>query len=161
MQASYFKLIAKHRQQGVLIDTNLMLLLVIGTYSSVRIASFKRTVKYTYSDYLLVADISGRFARRFTTPNIMTEVDNLSRQASEAEHAAIAHSFARVMTELIEIYVPSETALRHPLFPKIGLADTATTFLPEEALVLTDDLPLANRLSSMGRAVININHLRL
>ena len=74
------QLIAKYRGKGVLLDTNLMLLLAVGLYKRERISSFKRTDQYTARDFSLVADIISKFDRRITTPHILAETDNLTRQ---------------------------------------------------------------------------------
>ncbi len=154
-------LIAKYHASGVVIDTNLMLLLVIGTHDAERIPTFKRTIKYSKSDYTLVLDLISRFARRVTTPNILTEVDNLSRQTTEDEHASISVSMSRILDSLVEIYMPSETVVGTPIHARVGLSDAHIITLADQHLVLTDDFPLSNRLESAGRDVINLNHLRL
>ena len=154
-------LIAKHRTSGVVIDTNLMLLLVIGTYDPERIPTFKRTIKYTERDYKLVLDLISRFARRVTIPNILTEVDNLSRQTAEGEHSHISRTMSRLLDNLVEVYRPSASVVGTQIHAQVGLSDALIISLAEEHLILTDDFPLSNRLESAGRDVINLNHLRL
>ena len=87
------RIIAKHRANGVIIDTNLFLLLVIGNYDTRRISTFKNTISYTVDDFGLVLRLIALFERRVTTPNILTEVDNLSRQIPEREHEGVSASF--------------------------------------------------------------------
>jgi len=154
------QLIAKYRRLGVLLDTNLMVLLAIGYYDRKRISSFKRTLQYTHQDFSLLAGIVGQFDRAVTTPHILAEADNLTRQLPEREHRAIAAITARLVEGLFEVYVPSKMAARHERYPILGLTDCATIEAAEQALVLTDDFPLANILAHLGRGVINLNHLR-
>jgi hypothetical protein len=161
VSAATATLLARHTRRGILIDTNLMLLLLVGTYDLARIATFKRTLKYAASDYALLLDLISRFSRRLTAPNVLTEVDNLARQLPAREHADISAVFRRLMTRFVEIYRPSDTAMRTRLFETSGLTDTVIFELAEEYLILTDDFPLANRLDAAGRSVINMNHLRL
>jgi hypothetical protein len=66
----------KYKAQGILIDSNLMLLIAVGIYNTQRILTFKRTMRYTLDDFELMLRILYRFHRRVTTPNILTEVDN-------------------------------------------------------------------------------------
>src|SRR5439155_446138 len=91
MESTYVRtLINKYRRKGVLVDANLMLLVVVGMYDISRIQQFKRTQKYDASIYQTIIGLLSQFERRFTTPNIFTEIDNLARQAREAEWAALS-----------------------------------------------------------------------
>lgn len=143
-----------------MVDTNVMLLLTIGTLNPTRLAEFKRTKMYTHSDFLLVSELLSRFRRRLTTPNILTEVDNLSRQLPTREHQDLSNVLKHLIDLFVEIYVPSASVISDPAYFKSGLADSVAITLSSDHLVLTDDFPLANRLATMGRDVINLNHLR-
>jgi len=154
------ELIEKYRDKGVLLDTNLMVLLAIGLYKRERISSFKRTDKYTNRDFSLMIGLLGQFQQRITTPHILTETDNLTRQLPTNEHAAIAATMTLLIDEHFEIRRPSAYAARHPRYADVGLADCMTITATEGVLVLTDDFRLANILSHLGRDAVNINHLR-
>ena len=58
-----YNILDKHRNSGVLFDTNLLLLLAVGDYSSDRIATFKRTQKFTAQDYMLVTKLLHYFTK--------------------------------------------------------------------------------------------------
>jgi hypothetical protein len=154
------ELIAKYRSKGVLLDTNLMVLLAVGSYKRERISSFKRTDKYTPRDFTLVIWLLEQFQQRITTPHILTEADNLTRQLPENEHAAIAVIMAPLIDAFFEIRRPSADAARHPRYADLGLADCMTITAAEDVLVITDDFRLARILTHLGRDAININHLR-
>lgn len=176
-------LIERYRTKGVLIDTNLLVLLTIGLYRRDRIASFKRTRQYTSDDFDLIARLLGCFSRGVTTPNILTEVHNLTRQLPDREHNAVARILARIVGSMFEVYVPSRTASTHARYADLGLTNTITLIAsgnprefsvvtppdPSEAaplaesdeiLVVTDDFSLWARLSQMGKDALNINHIR-
>ncbi len=153
-------LLEKYKDKGVLIDTNLLLLIAVGTYNTARILSFKRTQRYTLEDFLLMRRILEHFQRRVTTPNILTEVDNIARQLPEDEHESIAAVLTQLISNSFEVYVESRTAVQTHLYPAIGLTDCVTMSSAEEVLVLTDDFELSNRLASVGRDALNINHIR-
>jgi hypothetical protein len=138
-----------------------MLLFVIGLYDANRITTFKRTIKYLRSDFDLMSSLVGRFDRIVTTPNIITEVDNLVRQLPAAEYVDVSEIMSRLCERLSERHVTSINATAHPLYPRVGITDTVTALLAAEPyLVVTDDFELANRLEKSGRDVININHIR-
>ena len=154
------QLIAKYRSKGVLLDTNLMVLLAVGLYKRDRISSFKRTDQYTARDFNLVADIMGKFERRITTPHILAEADNLTRQLHAREHRAVAAIMVPLVENLFEIYSPSAAAMRHQRYSTLGLTDCVTIACTTDILVITDDLTLSSILSHLGRDAINIDHIR-
>jgi hypothetical protein len=150
----------KYKSKGVLVDTNLMVLVVVGSYSKNRILTFKRTIQYTLEDHDLILQIITSFPRRITTPHILAEVDNLTRQLPQAEHRAVSATITQVVSDLFEVYVPSANAIREISYSVLGLTDCATMLAASDALVVTDDFRLSNVLSSLGRDVLNINHIR-
>lgn len=155
------QLIAKYRNKGVLLDTNLMVLLVVGLYKRERISSFKRTDQYTASDFSLVVDLMATFERRITTPHILAETDNLTRQLPSREHSAVSAVLAPLIESHFEIYSPSAAAARHEKYSNFGLTDCVTIAAADGVLVITDDFRLCNVLSHLGRDAININHIRV
>jgi hypothetical protein len=154
------QLIAKYRSKGVILDTNLMVLLAIGYFNRERISSFKRTDQYTVRDFSLVDGIIAKFERRITTPHILAETDNLTRQLSNREHSAVAAVMTRLIVDFFEIYSLSVNAAQNERYPILGLTDCVTVAAASEVLIITDDFPLYSILCHLGRDVININHIR-
>jgi hypothetical protein len=132
-----------YRLKGVLIDTNLMVLFAIGSYSLDRVGTFKRTTRYTRADYVLIMKIIAYFERRVTTPHILSEVDNLTRQLPEGEHEALSRVMAPLVSSLFEIYIASDEAIRGANYPGLGLVDCVTALAARDALVITDDFRLS------------------
>ena len=79
------ELVAKYRNKGILIDTNLLVLLVTGMFRRQRISKFSRTRKYTPEDFDWLLALVSLFARRIVTPHIVAETDNLARQLSQSQ----------------------------------------------------------------------------
>jgi hypothetical protein len=156
------ELLQAYKQDGVILDSNLLLLFVIGTYDPNRISTFKNTQKYTAEDFVLLTRVLERVDRRVITPNIATEVDNLGRQLRENEYDKFADVFSQLCRGIFEVYVSTATATSAELYPPLGLTDSITIQLAQDNLLtITDDFELSNRLSSLGMDVININHIRL
>jgi rRNA-processing protein FCF1 len=153
-------LIEKYRSKGIVVDTNLMLLVAVGSYDHRRISTFKRTQKYNYLIFRLVISVLERFELRYTTPNVVTELDNLSRYLREDEWVAISKSLGSLIPSFIEIYTASRELLRHPLHSALGAADCSMAVI-SDVLIFTDDLPFASRLERQGREVLNLSHLLL
>src|SRR5690242_21168586 len=101
------RLARKYKDKGVLLDTNLLLLFVIGSYRRDIISEFKRTAQYTLADFELVVKILKFFRTKLTTPNILTEVDNLARQLPKNQYAAVSKTLKGIIENTFEKYVSS------------------------------------------------------
>ena len=62
------RLIAKHRANGLLIDSNLLVLLLVGRTNPARIANCNRTSSYDVVAYELLERFVAVFDRKLTTP---------------------------------------------------------------------------------------------
>ena len=150
-----------YRWEGLLIDSNLLLLLFVGLYDRTRIEKFKRTSQFTVEDFELLAAFIRRFKEVVTTPSILTEVSNLLGQLPEELKYSFYQSFAYGLKDLHEHYTPSQELGDEKGFPKFGLTDTAILQAARgKFLVLTDDFRLTRYLLSQRIDVINFNHLR-
>ena len=158
------ELAQRYRTAGVLVDTNILLLLFVGSVERRLIERFKRTVSrgFDESDYELLTSLLKLFNNRVvTTPHILTEVSNLAGQLGSQRQRFFSY-FAKGISQLIEHYEPSENLVQVESFVKFGLTDAAIIDLVKgQYLVLTDDFRLSNYLGKQGVDVINFNHLRL
>lgn len=148
--------------RGVLIiDTNLLVLLLVGALDVEQVERFRRTRAFARDDFALLAGFVAGFARLATTPNVLTEVSNLLGQLGEPLRRRALVALGAPTGELRERYVPSEQLARLPAFPLLGLADSSLIASVDEGVtVLTADLPLYHRLASSGADVVDFNHLR-
>jgi hypothetical protein len=160
MLKSTLDLLAKHKNTGVFFDTNLMVVIVVGSYKAEWLGKHRRTLAFDMAEYRLLMRLLGRCEKRLTTPNILTEVDNLSRQLPQNEHVWIAEHFNKLAANMFEIYHQSYEHLGGDLHCKVGLTDAILIHLSASHLVVTADFPLASRIEAMGRNVINFNHIR-
>lgn len=143
------------------IDTNLLLVLLVGALDPGQVERFKRTRAYSREDFTLLTAYVGGFGRMLTTPNVLTEVSNLLGQLSEPLRRRALLALGVLMGEFEEKYLPSIGLAEDAHFPILGLSDTSIIHsADEDVTVLTDDLQLYVRLSSAGVDVINFNHLR-
>jgi hypothetical protein len=154
------ELISTHRHNGLLIDTNLLLLLVVGLYDRRRIENFKRTSAYTLSDFQRIGWLHEQFSKLWTTPNILTEVDNLGRQLPRNEWQGFSASLRNLGLKMTERSLESSSAMARKSFSRLGLADNVTLALGESFLLISDDLAICVEASKLGYAAINFNHLR-
>jgi rRNA-processing protein FCF1 len=155
------RVIQKYKNRGVLVDTNVLLLYFLGKAAPDQIETFKRTSAYTRNDYDLLAGFLGFFSVIATTPNVLTEVSNLSGQLHGRQRARYYHEFAKQIVQLDETYVPSSSVRKRPYFERIGLTDSVIANLAKNFyLVLTDDADLSALLMREGVDVINFNRIR-
>ena len=73
-------LIARYRDKGVLIDTNLLLVLLVGNIDLRLIGKTARTDKYSSADYERIRDLLVLFNRLILLPQVLTEAGNLLRK---------------------------------------------------------------------------------
>ena len=152
---------APSRPRTLLIDTNLLLVLIVGAHDRGQIERFKRTRAYTADDFDLLSSYVSGFAELVVTPNVLTEVSNLAGQLSEPLRGRVLTALGLLAMQVPERYFPSGEAAREPEFSRLGLADVSVLLTArEDVAVLTDDLPLYLRLSAQDRYVVNFNHLR-
>jgi rRNA-processing protein FCF1 len=155
------QLVAQYKNKGVLIDTNLLLLLVVGAYDPERISRFKRTDKFSADGFYILSAFFKSFDRVMTTPHILTEVSNLAGQLPDDIKTNFYSLFAEHLALLEEHYTPSAQLSSVTQFRKLGLTDCGILELSRnQYLVLTDDFRLAGHLDSQGIDVINFNHIR-
>ena len=154
-------LIARYRSRGVLIDANLLILYLVGEFDPQQIPRFRRTRQYEEGDYRLLKAFLELFATKVTTPNILTEVSNLSRDMPDWLRGQFFESLRARFELLTEEYQPSPAGAAEPIFIRLGLTDAIITQIARQRyLVITDDFPLSNYLATIQTDVININHLR-
>lgn len=146
----------------MLVDSNLLVLYIVGTVNTGRIAGFKRTAKYDEDDFRLLVALMARFTERYTLPQIMAEVSTLT-DLRGAERRLARDLLRQTIREVTESPVSSRDASDHQLFAELGLTDAAIAHAAREhdCVVLTDDLPLWDRLLRIGVPAVNYTHLRI
>ena len=156
------QLIQRYSQQGLIIDTNILLLYFVGTLNRLYIAKHKRTRQYLAEDFDLLSNILEIFHNRIiTTPNILTEASNLLGDSTSPDQKRLWNIFMAGIKILEEKYLPSKNLCQTPMFSKFGLTDSAIIELVKDNyLVLTDDAMLFQYLEKRRIDVINFTHLR-
>jgi len=160
------QLFARHRGKSVLLDSNLLLVFLAGSFDPRLFGSFKRISGYTLNDYDLLVRFLGFFKTLLTTPHILTEVSNLANSLPLGikpdwyRYFAILIASERDHSGLKEQWTPAIELAKMPEFAAFGITDTALTKLALDALVVTEDYRLSGFLRSQGVPVINFGDLR-
>jgi hypothetical protein len=154
-------LFTSYRRRGLVVDSNILLLYFVGLCDPKLISGFKRTSQFVVEDFDLLLRVFGFFEKIVTTPNILTEVNNLAGQLHYKAARLWRAQFQQQVKDLIEMFVPSAHASSTPAFLGIGLTDAGiATVSKDQFLVLTDDLKLFLALQSAGVDAVNFNHFR-
>ncbi|MEO8395572.1 MAG: hypothetical protein ABI700_21435 [Chloroflexota bacterium] len=163
MNDANYALYQGHYKSRLLIDTNLLLLLLLGRFDATRITSDQTTRIYTAEDYLLLELFIEPFPGLLATPNILTEVSNLSGRYKEPLRSLYFQYFAEQIDQFVELFIPSKITSQSEAFIRFGLTDASIFSLlrDNKHLVLTDDLDLTVFLNTQGFDAINFNHLRV
>ncbi len=154
-------LIGRYREGGLLVDTNLLLLYLVGAYDERQIRGFRRTEQFEPEDFLVLAAFIGQFGQVVTTPHVLTETSNLLGQLSGHVRAGCFTLLRQSISLMREHQAPAATIAADPDFIRFGITDMAIAEAsPGTYLVLTDDLPLYSYLGGRGVDVLNFNNIR-
>lgn len=148
------------KRGALLVDTNLLVLLIVGSLDIEQVERFKRTRAYSREDYALLAAFAAGFRRMLTTPNVLTEVSNLVGQLGEPLRRRALVALGILAGQFEERFRASRELVLEPSFPRLGLTDSSVIFAAEAEVTVLTDLDLYVRLSSSGVTSINFNHLR-
>ena len=147
------------RVTEVFIDTNLIVLLVVGSVDRRLVNTHRRTRTFQLEDYDRLVNIIGHYRRVLVTPNILTEASNLLEDSQDIR-------FLEKLRELIErneeIVVASTTAARNRGFTRLGLTDASLLeVVSAERPLITVDLALFTAALQKGQeAAFNFTYIQ-
>jgi len=146
---------------SVILDSNLLLLFVVGTTRRSYIAIHKRLHAYSEQDFTLLLQIIERASNVVVTPNTLTETSNLLGYMAEPARAELFTTFRALIEASEEVHCESRTTSNSPVFLRLGLTDAVLFDSCKEQLSLvTADFDLYQATLASGGSVINFNHLR-
>lgn len=145
----------------IIIDTNLLLLLVVGTTRRSYIAVHKRLRAYSEPDFELLLGIVERADSVIVTPNTLTETSNLLGYIAEPARTEVYKTLGIIIKASEEQYCPSSKAADSPVFLRLGLTDAVLAGVCNESCkLITADLGLYLATLENGGKATNFNHLR-
>lgn len=145
----------------VALDTNLLVLFVVGRLDPRLIAVHKRLRAFAQDDFRLL-DAHVADAELVTIPNTMTEASNLVAQGFTAPaRAELFNALKKFSGIASERYVPSAAAASQTEYAWLGLTDSAwLSCLDRVTEFVTVDLQLFIAAENRGLRATNFNHLR-
>ncbi len=148
---------------AVAVDSNLLLLLVVGMTSRDYVEKHKRLKEFTIEDFDLLQEQLSVATEIVVTPNTLTETSNLIDHIADPARAKIYETLRTLVQSpgAAERYISSAAAVEYPELPRLGLTDcvlldACSTGTP----LLTVDLRLYLAAIGRGDKALNFNHLR-
>ncbi len=149
------------RYKQLILDTNLLLLFIVGSTSREYISKHKRLKAYTETDFDLLIKIMSYVQNVFVTPNTLTETSNLAGQIPEPARTKIFKVFCDYIPSADEHYCESRQAITRKEFIRLGLTDSVILHeMTDTFILLTDDLDLYLAAIKEGYQAQNFNHIR-
>lgn len=143
------RLVQEYRGRGVFLDTNLLLLFVVGLRSSERVRSHRRLQRFTPDDAEALYRFCGLFSRIVTMPHVLTQTSDLLRDDEQLY-------LKQVIDLAQEEFVPSREVATMHQYPYLGLADAAILARIAGAfLVLSDDGLLVAEVQSLNGGALS------
>jgi predicted nucleic acid-binding protein len=146
----------------VVIDTNLLVLLVVGSAHTNYIAMHKRLKQsYNVDDFELLGVIIGEFSDIILIPHILAEVSSFATQIDNPARRKVRETLKTLIQTCNEIPIESIHAVRRFEFYQLGLTDATILHLCSMTIaginptLLTADSDLANSANSLGYSVID------
>ena len=94
--------------RSVLLDTNLLLLLIVGLFDKKLIGKHKRTKEFSEDDFeLLINSINGVHTIWVTT-HCLAEVSNLLKNTNQKQSLELLACFAKITAPFKESYIKKE-----------------------------------------------------
>jgi len=145
---------------SIAVDSNLLLLLVVGSWNVRFIANHKRLSGFSTEDFYLVRDFVASFQSVVTTPHVLAEVSNLAGVATGSAKGLIFTQFAKVIRTLDERQIASASASANSEFPVFGLTDAVLCTVCSTMLLLTADGSLASHMRRKGMNAWTLDNLK-
>jgi hypothetical protein len=147
---------------AIILDTNLLLLLVVGITSRELIDVHDRLAQYSDADFDLLGAYLGRASPIVVTPHTLTETSNLLRQIRNPHRDNISATLRALVNRVEERFVDGRTACEHADYLRLGLTDCALMAIGgEDEELLTVDLDLYLAALHRGQRAVNFNHQRV
>ena len=143
-------------KRPILVDTQLLVLLVVGSAKPSLIARHKRTrTSYTQTDFELLLDLLG-FAPKFLfCAHVAAEVSNLVGQYGEPDRSSLMRNLKALLNNASESAISCAAVMEAPEYITLGLADAAQLAVcAPDSVLLTDDEPLFRAASARGTAAL-------
>ena len=121
----------------IVLDSNIFILYISGLINKSQIANYARKSDWNDADFMYLYEfINEEKSEIITTPNILTEVDNILNRISGDDKYKYLCLIREIYLRSVEEYIESEDASNGDFFDQLGLADSTVLKVAIRADVL-------------------------
>lgn len=145
----------------IFIDTNALVVLLIGLMDARLLKTHKRTSIYDEKDFQNLVEFIGDFRKLVVLPNIWTEVDNLLNDFGGNQKYIYVEKIKMLINTLNEEVISSIKATECETFFHIGLTDSLVIECAKKCkLLITSDSSLSDYARAYGIKVYDMVKIR-
>ncbi|CAK8714603.1 hypothetical protein H206_00307 [Candidatus Electrothrix aarhusensis] len=150
------------QSKGVLLDANLLIALLVGSFGEGEVERFKRTQQFATRDVVELTKVVERFGWRYTTPHVIAETSNLLDWMDDSRRCEAGKRLAAYICTAREVHVEGAEIVKTPVYHKLGITDAGLCLLARQSdcIVITADLPLYHYALNLHVQIVNFNHMR-
>lgn len=143
-----------------LIDSNSLLILILGLMNPSLINKHKKTSIYSEEDFEYLIEVIGNIDSLVVLPNILTEVDNLLNKFKGNYKDLYVEKIIQTIKNTTEQYLESSLIEENYAFYDLGLTDTLILEHAKNCeLLITSDSTLSDYARSQGVEVFDLKEL--
>ena len=134
----------------VIIDSNIFILFLVGQINENKIKDYARNSIYSKEDYYFLLNILSKYDRIITSPNILTEVDNILNRITGDDKYRYLAIVKDIYKQTIEKYLETERVSQNWFFDILGVTDSAIIIMAKECdLLVSGDSTLCDYAKSL------------
>lgn len=140
-----------------LIDTNALVVLILGTIDVRLISTHRRTSIYEVQDYLDLVQVVGELSELVVLPNVWTETDNLLNGSLPRRKWEYISVVKQVVAKTTERFLSTQTAVNSSAFFTLGITDSLLLHYGAQCdLLITSDSALSDLAIAKGIKVFDV-----
>jgi len=137
--------------RDVIIDTNIFILFLVGQINENRIKNYTRNSLYTKEDYYFLLNVLADYDRIITSPNILTEVDNILNRIGGEDKYKYLVLVKTMYKQTIEKYIKTEKITQNWYFDSLGITDSSILMMAKDCeLLISGDSSLCDHAKSLN-----------
>ena len=145
----------------IFVDANALILLIVGLIDKSLISTHKRTSIYESIDFENLVFLIGDLEKVVTTPNVLTEVDNLLNNFQNGHRWAYYQVLKELISKSTEEFLESKKIIEVNPFFELGLTDTGVLEQCKACdFLITGDSKLADYANAFGIKVVDLVKIR-
>ena len=147
--------------RSLLIDTNILVLLIVGETNRLRIGRHKRTRTFAPEDHATLLNVLDSYDELWITSHCYAEASNLLRQTDAAFSYQLSLTLLSLAHRVRESHFPISVIREPVVAARLGVADAGFVHKAKSVTAfLTTDFRLYTEVSRRYGNAINFNHLR-